>query len=240
MDYKINIGNFEGPLDLLLFLIKQKKVDIFEINIFEIINEYLNHIKEMEKLNLNIASEFLIMAAELIVLKSAYLLPNPNIENDSPEDIKQNLINRLLEYEQYKKVSFKLNNLFEQRSLKHSKFPSDLNNLVVNQEQEITINNDLDDLVKAFNSFLLRIKDEKPPHIKVVNTEYSLSERTKEIKEVFRSINKIEFTELFVITKQAYIIITFLSILELSKKQFLNIIQENNFQKIYLIKKEVG
>ena len=107
MNYTIEINNFEGPLDLLLHLIKKAELDICEISIVEITKQYLDYINLMESMNLNIASEYLTMAAELIEIKSSILLPKKKIDNedDYEEDPKENLINRLIEYEKYKEIS---------------------------------------------------------------------------------------------------------------------------------------
>ena len=103
MKYEIKSNAFEGPLDLLLHLIKKSDVDIFNIEIETITKQYLEYIEAMEELNLNIASEYLVMAAELIEMKSAILLPKPEIEEDEyEEDLKENLTKRLLEYQKYK------------------------------------------------------------------------------------------------------------------------------------------
>ena len=106
MKYEININEFQGPLDLLLHLIKQSNINIEEISIDEITKQYLNYIQRMEELNLDIASEYLVMAAELIEIKSSSLLPKKDIvEDEFEEDPKEKLINRLLKYEQYKKMT---------------------------------------------------------------------------------------------------------------------------------------
>ena len=103
MDYSIKIDAFEGPLDLLLHLIKKANIDIYDINIEEITKQYLDYINKMEELNIDIASSYLVMAAELIELKSKLLLPNQNNEeNEEEENTKENLIQRLLNYERYK------------------------------------------------------------------------------------------------------------------------------------------
>ena len=106
MDYSIKIDAFEGPLDLLLHLIKKTNIDIYDINIEEITKQYLDYINKMEELNIDIASSYLVMAAELIELKSKLLLPNQNNEeNEEEENTKENLIQRLLIYEKYKDIA---------------------------------------------------------------------------------------------------------------------------------------
>lgn len=240
MDYRVNINEFEGPLDLLLHLIKQSDIDIWNISIDEITNQYLNYINEMEKMNLNIASEYLVMAAELIEMKSSSLLPSRKSENDDEyeEDPRTELINKLLLYKQYKEVTGVLKGLEENRRLMHSKEPSDLKKFMPENMEEVPLDVNIDDLVNAFNMFLERLEDEKPLNTKITQKEYSVSIRSGEIRNILKIKKKVEFNELFEEFNREYIIVTFLSILELSKKQYLNIIQEQNFQKIYLTVKE--
>ena len=137
MNYTIEINNFEGPLDLLLHLIKKAELDICEISIVEITKQYLDYINLMESMNLNIASEYLTMAAELIEIKSSILLPKKKIDNedDYEEDPKENLINRLIEYEKYKEISEVLKKYEQNRKELYTKKPTDLEiyNTVMNE-----------------------------------------------------------------------------------------------------------
>ena len=125
---KLLIGDFEGPLDLLLHLIKKSKMEIFDIEISEITNQYINFIKEMEEMNLDIASEYLVMASELIEMKSRKLLPNSKEEDEevieeNPED---ELKRRLLEYQKYKESTEVFRNLEENRNSYYTKAPESL------------------------------------------------------------------------------------------------------------------
>lgn len=239
MNYTITINQFEGPLDLLLHLIKQSNLDIFEISIEQITKQYLDYILAMEKLNLNIASEYLVMAAELMEIKSNTLLPNQNNENNDEyeEDPREKLINRLLVYKQYKDITSALRQLEEERQQFYSKEPSNLT--VFSDNKEPIINNDitLNDLINAFNEFLKRKQENGPLDTTITRKELSVAIRSKEIKKIIKEKKKIEFFELFEEYTKEYVIVTFLSILELAKKQEINIIQENNFQKIYITAK---
>ena len=112
MDFKIN--EFEGPLDLLLHLIKESKMNIMDIEIEKITDQYMNYLDLQEKMNLEIASEYLVMASELIELKSKLLLPNPKNEEGEEEDPREELVNRLLEYQAYKEIQTAMGNIFGQ------------------------------------------------------------------------------------------------------------------------------
>ncbi len=234
MDYKFKINEFEGPLDLLLHLIKESKMDIMDIEIVKLTDQYLSYINNMEKLNLNIASEYLTIASELIYLKSKILLPNNKEESDNEEFIeaKENLINRLLEYKQYKDITNTFKILEEQRGEFFTKSPS---NLKEYKSNEIVLNENitLEDLVKAFQKFLERKEYNKPITTKITTKEISVSERRNYIKNILKERKKVEFFDLFEDFTKPYVVITFLSILEMAKSKELTIKQEKNFDKIY-------
>lgn len=235
MECKVVIHDFEGPLDLLLHLIKKSNVDIYDISIIDITNQYVDFIHEMEELNLNIASEYLIMAAELLEMKSNMLLPHPKLEEtEEEEDTREQLIERLLEYKQYKEITSSFKDLEASRKELFSKNPSNLNEY----KDDIVANIDggnVDDLLLAFQKFLERKKIEKPLNTKITKKEYSIEVRNKEIKRMLFEKKKIEFDDLFETYDKDYFVITFLSVLDLAKKQELSIQQKQNFEKIYLL-----
>ena len=128
MDY-ISIDNFEGPLDLLLHLVKESNIDIFNISIEDITNKYLDYIKKQEELNINISSSYLVMAAELMYLKSKSLLPKNTKEEENEEDItRENLINKLIEYKRYKELTPTFKKLEENRKKIYIKGPEKISN----------------------------------------------------------------------------------------------------------------
>ena len=235
MEYKVMCSEFEGPMDLLLHLIKESNIDICDISIEEITKQYLNYINMMEELNLNIASEYLVMAAELLEIKSAYLLPKKETENidEYEEDPREELIRRLLEYERYKNITESLKECENKRSEIYTKEPSDMDEFkVICEKVEETFS--IEDLMNAFSLVLKRKEFEKPLNTKITNKEYSVNERSNEIRSILKTRKKVEFTELFEIYTKDYLVVTFLSILDLAKKQELEIRQDNNFNKIYL------
>lgn len=232
MEYKFKINEFEGPLDLLLSLIKESKMDIMNIEIIKLANQYLEYIESMNDLNLTIASEYLVLASELMYLKSKCLLPKEEENDDEYEEVKENLVNRLLEYKQYKEVTSAFKNLEEERKELFTKVPSSLKEY---KDNDIKLSNDvtLNDLLKAFQNFLERKKYKEPMITKVTTKEFSVEDRTRDIKNILRNRKKVEFFELFEEFSKPYVVVTFLSILEMAKKSEIVIIQENNFDKIY-------
>ncbi len=234
MEYQFKLNDFEGPLDLLLHLIKESKMDIMDIEIVEITNQYLKYIEELSNIDITKASEYLTLASELTYLKSKLLLPNISIEEDEEfQEIKENLVNRLLEYQNYKELSAKFKNLEEQRKEIFTKYPS---NLKEYQNDTIKLSNDisLDDLLLAFQSFLKRKEQEKPINTKITTKELSIEEKTISIRNILKQKKKVEFFELFESSSKPHIVVTFLSILEMAKDHEIIISQQNNFSKIFI------
>ena len=231
INFKIN--EFEGPLDLLLHLIKENKMDIMNIEIEKITEQYISYLNEQEKMNLEIASEYLVMASELIELKSKLLLPNPKVEETEEEQVdpREELVNRLLEYQAYKEITKVLKEKEELRKEIYTKSPENIKNYI---EEDTKLSSDitLDDLVEAFKKYLERKKESKPLKTKVTTNEISVSSRRLEIKSILKKKPKVSFFELFPVLNKEYIVATFLAILEMAKNKELKITQDKNFDDI--------
>lgn len=235
MEYNIKIDQFEGPLDLLLHLIKESNIDIYDISIDNITKQYLDYINQMEKLNINIASSYLVMAAELMELKSRSLLPSKEEteEDDNyEENTKENLIKRLIEYQKYKEITNTFKELELNRKQIYIKEQENINKYLENNI--IKSNLTSIDLLEAMQKFIDRKEAEKPLNTKITTKEYSVKKRKTDIKNILIKKEKVEFTELFDIYNKSYIIVTFLAILEMSKENEIEINQEKNFSNIYI------
>lgn len=185
MNYSIKINEFEGPLDLLLHLIKESSIDIYDISIEDITKDYLDYINSMEKLDIEVESSYLVMASELLLIKSNSLLPKEKSELDNEEEdeeiTRENLINRLIEYQKYKELTKEFKKLESKRRDIYTKSPSNMTNITdtkLKNDTDISI----DDLVEAFQKFLIRKDQEKPLNTKITNKEYSVKLRKKDIK----------------------------------------------------------
>lgn len=233
MHYEVKIDEFEGPLDLLLHLIKKSNIDIYDISLEEITNQYLDYIKAMKEMNLDIASEYLVMASELLEYKSKSLLPKKEVENDEfEEDPKETLIKRLIDYKKYKEITSAFKDLESVRSDIFTKTPSN-----IDEYDEKVINNDdlsVEDLLEAFKKFMTRKEFEKPLNTKITNKELSVSERITSIRKLLKNKKQISFMELFEVHTKDYIVVTFLSILEMSKDREITIEQDDNFGNIII------
>ena len=235
MIYKFHINDFEGPLDLLLHLIKVNEMDIYDINIVEITEQYINFINEVKDKEIDIASDYLLMASELVHIKSNNLVnSDEEVEDDEDFEIgtKEELTKRLLEYQAIKELTSSFQELNDKRSEIYTKLPSDLSDY----REEVNLSNQgsLDDLVNAFQLFLERQKHMKPVNTKITKKEFSVEERIVSIRNVLKEKKKIEFFELFDNLSKSYVVVTFLSILEMTKNKEVTILQENSFSPLII------
>lgn len=231
MDYTLKINDFEGPMDLLLHLIKESKMNVFDFKVEEIVKSYLDYINKMQEINLTIASSYLVMASELIEIKSRMLLPTKPKEEEEEEDPKERLINRLIEYQKYKEVTDDFKELEKERKMIFTKLPEDISEYVTEtsiQNSNLTVQ----DLVDALNHFLSRQKDKVVLETKVTKRELTVEQRRTDIKKIIYSRKKLNFFELFDVLNREYVVVTFLAVLEMVRKHEINIIQENNFDNI--------
>lgn len=231
MDYTLKINDFEGPLDLLLHLIKEAKMNIFDFSVEEIVKNYLDYINKMQEINLTIASSYLVMASELIEIKSRMLLPRHEEDEEEEEDPKERLINRLIEYQKYKDLTEDFKKLENSRKEIYTKLPENMDEYT----EEKTLKNSnisLDDLLNAFSKFLERQKENVVLETKVTKKEITVEERRHEIKKRIMQRGKVNFFELFDVLNKEYVVVTFLAVLEMVRKNEINIIQENNFDEI--------
>ena len=235
MTYNFCINDFEGPLDLLLHLIRSNQMDIYNINVESITKQYLDFINTSKDMNMDIASEYLVMASELIHLKSKLLLhkddkveeDDENFEINSEDDLRK----KLLEYEEMKRITGEFSILEDKRSEFYTKLPSDLREYT-DSTTIVSGDTTLDDLVNAFKQFLEREKYNKPLNTKITRKEYSVHERTTEIRSILKTRKKCDFTSLFEEITKPYVIVTFLSILEMSKNKEISITQDKTFGNI--------
>jgi len=232
MSYQCSLDIFEGPLDLLLHLIKEQKMDIYDIRIAEITKQYLSYLDLLSELNLEMVGEYLVMAAELAKIKSKTLLPIPETEEDvltaAGEDPRAELMRRLLEYQRYKEAAFEL----RQKEYDQQQLFSRTGEVVLeNSEEELLIEANVFDLLTAFQKVLKEKSFKKNYEIKV--TTLSVSDRISGILEILNASESVTFDSLFTSlnTKQE-VIVTFLAILELMRMQLIRSQQARQFDVI--------
>ncbi len=238
MHYKVTIDKFEGPLDLLLHLIKENNIEIYDIKIEEITKQYLDYITTMKDLNLSVASEYLVMASELIEMKSKMLLPKRKeaIQDEYEEDPKEALIERLLAYKKYKEITEEFKNLETERKQIITKEPENLSFYAKDMGNDGSVS--LNDLIEAFNVIIERKKFDKPLTTKITKRELSLNEKIINIRKILTKRKKINFEDLIDFRTKEEVIVSFLSILEMIKKDEIIVSQDNNFKTIKISLKE--
>ncbi|MCI0405458.1 MAG: segregation/condensation protein A [candidate division Zixibacteria bacterium] len=223
----VKLPVFEGPLDLLLYLVEKNELDIYDIPIAAITHQYLEHLQFMEELNLEIAGEFILMAASLIRLKAQMLLPRPEIEGEAV-DPRTELVEALLEYQKYKRAAeFLAKKEEEERKLATRRDFS-----FVERRDEVILEKSVNlfDLVAAFQKILGRLPSEAPSTYEIDYTQVSLEERAKIIRRLVAQKQEVEFEELFVdLPVRLIMVVTFLAVLELAKRQEIYILQPKAF-----------
>lgn len=230
------IGDFEGPLDLLLHLVKVSKIEISDIKLVDITTQYLEYLKKMEEMNLDVASEYLVLASELIEMKSRYLLPKPpKVEEESQyeEDPEEELKKRLLEYQKYKESTSIFKDLEINRSNYYTKAP-ERRDIYTNEKLENNGEVTPNDLLLALEKLLERKEYTKPINTKITKKELSVSERVNKIRSILKKEKTVEFSSLFEYLTRPYIVVTFLSILEMAKDKEITLKQDKNFGNILL------
>ncbi|UFS69851.1 segregation/condensation protein A [Geomonas sp. RF6] len=232
--YQIKVGEFEGPLDLLLHLIKKNEVDIYNIPIAEITRQYLDYLEILKELNLDIAGEFLVMAATLIQIKSRMLLPLTQEEEEggAVEDPRAELVRRLLEYQRYREAGQELaGRHLLGRDTFARKFPSpelaDIEPLEEVAEVEIF------ELVEAFRRVLSKVS--VPAYHEVEADGISIAERISQVLAILHGGDGMSFESLFPDgATRELLVVTFLSILELCKMKMIKVVQAESLGSIWI------
>ncbi|MDQ0177858.1 segregation and condensation protein A [Bacillus chungangensis] len=241
LEYNVKIDVFEGPLDLLLHLINRFEIDIYDIPMAQITEQYFIYIHTMKELQLDVASEYLVMAATLLAIKSSMLLPkneeavlDEDIDLEPIDDPREELVERLMEYRKYKEAAKQLKEREEERQQIYTKPSSDLSEYtseLAPAKLDVTIH----DMLGAFHKLLRRKQLQKPLTTKVARQEISIEEKMADIlTDLKRNRKRKSFFSFFPHFEKEQIVVTFLAILELMKRNEIIVEQENNFTDFYL------
>lgn len=239
--YKITLPQFEGPFDLLLFFIERDELDIYDIPIAQITDDFLDYIRQMEALNIDMASEFILVAATLCRIKARLLLPRKEVDEEGNEiDPRNELVARLLEYKRLKSVLEDLRKLEEERSLreKRGNTAKELRKIA----QKALVDAELESitlykLMRAFERVMQRYEDSKS--IKTIHTvyrySYTIEDQTSYITAKLRPGHRSDFEEIFGgLENRIHAIVTFLALLELINNQKVKIIQGLGYNNFWL------
>ncbi len=237
-DYKVKLEVFEGPLDLLLYLIKKEEVDIYDIPIERITNQYMEYLSLMKLLNLELAGEFLVMAATLMYIKSRLLLPADqqviDADTEDGEDPRWELIRQLVEYKKFKDAALQLGRREEEQS---HLFPRQVGDLGIDVQPDKPLAEvGIFDLINAFNQILKRA-NEREDFREIYEERFTVSDKIEEILYTLRDRLEILFSELFAsASSRAEVVVTFLALLELIRLKRLRVKQSEAFGEINVTK----
>lgn len=230
-ELQLKLGEFAGPLDLLLYLIRQSQANIFDIPIAKITDEYVKYIRMMKSMDISVAADFLVMAAQLIEIKSKMLLPrDPNVEEDEDiEDPRKELVDRLLEYEQYKSAAQMLyeKSTVEQAVFGRGKIESDENNAEISAT--------VFDLITVFQKIVARQKDEI--QMEIEREEVSLADMIKMLKKRIFEENELSLLAFFEeMHTRRELVTAFIAVLEIVRTESVKLVQKATFDDIILRK----
>lgn len=242
-EIKVKLDVFEGPLDLLLHLIKKLEIDIYDIPIAAVTEQYMNYIHTMTTLELEVAGEYLVMAATLMAIKSQMLLPKQELElvDDEGipegEDPREALVAQLLEYRKFKYAAEVLQEKESERSLYYTKEPMDVD--AYKEENPLLEPNQINtiDLFLAFHAMLEKKKKRQPVETTVAGDDVSIEEKMSVIAEKMSTMQKgaaVTFDTFFSTYSKPEIVTTFMALLELMKKGAIHVEQEDNYSTILL------
>lgn len=237
--YELKLDNFEGPLDLLVYLIDKNQMDIYKVSISDITDQYISYLQRQESLNLEIASEFLVMASNLLLLKSKGLLPNTG--DDEAELTEEELIKRILEYKKYKEIS----NVFKERIKVFSKRYYKLPDKVELPKQEFEKEYTMEDIINKYKELIEKNEEKINENAKniekiAITENYSVSDKVKEIFKVLVKRPKFVFNKLFSLKEKPKeeVVTAFSGVLELSRRNKIIAEQEETFGDITISKRK--
>lgn len=242
MSLSVKLEMFEGPLDLLLHLIEKAEVDIYDIPIAEITQQYLEYLDLMQEMDLEVASEFLVMAATLVEIKSKMLLPKPKKEDSSEPDIdpREELVQKLIEYKKYKEFTLLLKDKFEIYEKVFYKNPEPIEDYI---SEFTSITGVTADLLARTLSDIIKNNSTKSKRVyrQIFRETYTVDDKIKEITKMLVSKSNFYFEELFEDTCDKYeIIVTFLATLEMVKRRLILVEQYLNFDKILIKRRKIN
>lgn len=232
-EYVIKTENFEGPLDLLCHLIDKNKMNINDIKLSEITDQYIEYINKMEKMNLEITSEFLVMASTLIYLKSKTLLPNNNEEEEQISE--EELLRRIIEYKKYKEITKKLRLMYDENAIRFYKLPDQIKL----PKQKLETEYDKKSIIETYKN-IVKINNDKvnenANNIQkiAITDKYTVASKVKEILKELIKKPKFVFNNLFSVRKceKEEVVTAFSGLLELSRRSKIITSQENLFGDI--------
>lgn len=236
LNYEFNLQNYSGPLDLLLELVKDKKISILDINVLELANQYLKIINEIKNTNLDIAAEYLNYATIFIYMKAKYL-------SNKPEDIeivtqeKQKLINDLIEYKQFKEIKNALSTFQKSRQEIYIKKPSNVDEFIIEcDSSRLDGHSSITTLISTLRKMFERVFAQELRKANFSTVKINSADQIKFIKNVFGQRSEVKFEEIFTQPSLTHFVITLIALLDLARQQFLTLKQDSQYGEIKILR----
>ena len=235
-ELNLQINNFEGPLDLLLSLVKDKQMDVFEIDLSELASKYLELIDSLKEHDIDLASEYLVMAATLIQLKAKMLLENP-AEKEIISKEKEEILKQLVQYQQFKKISYELRekeakrkNIFIKDTESYEPFQPEID------ESKLDGKSDAVKLIIALRKMFERVNAKRMRETTIEKFNLSPADRRIELLELFKKKEEPSFEEIFSVPSMNHFVVTMITILDMARKQEVKLNQNEQFGTITIKK----
>lgn len=243
---KVKVANFEGPFDLLLHLIKKNEMDIYNVEIYKITTQYLKYLDEMKIMDLDITSEFIVVAATLIEIKSKKLLPNTKVVEENEEDIEKNLMEKLIEYKKIKGAALFFREKYINSGDIYTKKPEIIEETKQNKKDEDILKNiTLIDLYNIYNklidNFFKKQNKENIIQRKIYIDKYKVEDKMEELLSNIEIKKIIKFRDIINESEcKLEAVVTFLALLELIKLRMIKVYQDQNFNDILMERRKIN
>lgn len=241
--YRVRLDEFEGPLDLLLFFIRRDELDVFDIPIARIADEFLGYVRVMKEIDLDGVADFIYMAAVLISIKARMLLPRQNADDEEGEEVdpRRELVERLLEYVRFKEAADDLGRRHERRGRRFVRgAASDVHERFVPEEPELQLESSVIDLIEALRPLLTDPAEASSPTHEIVREEYTVEEQQRYVLDRILSETMISFRELVEQRSKAFVVATFLAVLEMARQRLIVLSLTGSGQAFYVMRPDAA
>lgn len=238
-EYQVRLDIFEGPMDLLVYLIRKNEIDIYDIPIAILADQYLEYVAEIERLNLEKAGDFILMAATLLQIKSRMLLPRPEGEDEEWEDPRMELVEKIVEYMQFKEVAEHMRHLEDTSSRQAERGFSEVELYSSQDNEEVQIDATINELILAFGRLLLKTPVPEPVH-RVIREKISSAQRVFTIRKILAEKRKVIFSDLVPEgSSRLFIVVTLVALLEMAKGGEIRVEQNESFSELWIARKKL-
>ena len=238
-DYQVHLEIFEGPMDLLVYLIRKHEIDIYDIPIAMLAEQYLEYVARIEKLDLERAGDFLLMASTLLAIKSRMLLPRGDVDDEDWEDPRRELVEKIVEYMQFKEIAGHMRRLEDDSTRRAERGWSEVEYFRRSEELEPEIDATVNELILAFGRLLLRKPPPEPVH-RVAREKVSSSKRVQDIRRLLGEKKRVLFQDLVPeSSSRMFIVVTLVALLEMAKRSEIMVDQADSFGQLWIARRKL-